>query len=206
MPEEYEGQRVTAYHEAGHAIGAIRCPDGCIKYIDICNREENDEENGGTFATTRNADDAFRVYAGPWAQAKFLAPGESVDAAAAFEFLRGNRDDWIAFQGLVGNKVGVSEFTQMQESVLFGLPMLSEYREYRPPQEWHEKADSVLAAAWNEGEIDGASRAPPGPGGAKVAEMELAAITATSNAMMSPNGAVRSRNCSVALTTETECF
>ncbi|OBI88647.1 hypothetical protein A9X01_14715 [Mycobacterium asiaticum] len=68
-------------------------------------------------------------------------------------FLRGNRDDWIAFQRLVGNEVGVSEFTQMQESVAFGLPALSEYREYRPPQEWHEKADGVLAPAWNDGEI-----------------------------------------------------
>jgi hypothetical protein len=147
---EYPGQRTTAYHEAGHAIAAIKCPDGCVEYIDICNRDENDEENGGTSATTRNADDAFRVYAGPWAEANLDTPSESVNADRVFDFLRANRDDWIAFQRLAGNEVGVSEWTQLHESLLFGDAMPPEYR---PPQSWHEKAHGVLAPVWEDGEI-----------------------------------------------------
>src|SRR2546430_8746200 len=65
-----------------------------------------------------------------------FAPGESVDAAAAFEFLRGNRDDWIAFQGLVGNKVGVDrKSTRLNSShsqISYAVFCLKKKKQLRP--------------------------------------------------------------------------
>lgn len=151
VDEDYEGQRVTAYHEAGHAIAASKCPDGRVKSIDICDRSKDDEENGATSASCRDADGAFLFYAGAVAEAMFWAPGRTVNTEMALTFLRANRDDWIEFQTAAGNFVGVSEWTQLQDALRGeGEPMPLEYR---PPREWHEKAAGVVAAAWDAGEI-----------------------------------------------------
>jgi hypothetical protein len=79
--EDYEGQRLTAYHEAGHAVAAIKTPDGRVKQMDICDRNEDDDENGYTFASYPKADEAFYIYAGSWSEAKFNKPSETIDLA-----------------------------------------------------------------------------------------------------------------------------
>lgn len=154
MEDESSSRRLTAYHEAGHAIAITLCPDGSIEFIDICDRDANDDENGTTSGYVRDADEAFRIYAGPWVEARLHNPGGAVTPESALDRLRANRDDWIAFQHIVGNPVGISEFTQMQESLLgLGHSDDSMPPEYCPPLEWHKKADRVLAEAWHRGEI-----------------------------------------------------
>ena len=147
--EAYEGQRRTAYHEAGHAIAAIKTPHGSVKYIDICDRNV-DDESGGTFASSPDADDAFRIYAGPWAEEKFNNPDEAIDRDGVLGCLRTNEDDWTDFQHALGNDVSPTAWTQMQEAAL-GIGTAP--REYRPSSAWHDKATSVLVKAWDDGDI-----------------------------------------------------
>jgi peptidase M50B-like protein len=125
--EDYPGQHMTAYHEAGHAIAAIKT-GGRIKEMNLEDRTANDE-NGYTVASYPAPDEAFYIYAGPWTHAKFNKPSKPVEPADVIQQFLQNSDDWIAFKKATGIT--------------------------RPDPAWHEKAAKVLAKAWDNGEIQG---------------------------------------------------
>lgn len=146
--EEYEGQRVTAHHEAGHAIAAMKT-GGRVRQMNICDRNE-DDKNGYTIASYPDVDEAFYIYAGPWAEAKFSKPSETIDLDRVLGCLRTNADDWTAFQRATGHDVDDFAWISMQAPLAFGGLMPPEYR---PNWAWHEKAAAVLLQAWDDGEI-----------------------------------------------------
>lgn len=146
--EDYVGQRVTAYHEAGHAVAAMRA-GGRIAQINICDRNVNDKD-GFTQASYPRPDEVFYIYAGPWAEAKFERPTETIDLDRVLGYLRTNADDWIFFQRAAGHMVTDTAWIPMQSSLAYGGLVPSEYR---PNWAWHEKAEALLNRAWDDGEI-----------------------------------------------------
>jgi hypothetical protein len=64
--------------------------------------------------------------------------------------LRTNADDWTAFQRATGHDVNDNAWMSMQYPLALGGLMPPEYR---PNWAWHEKAEGVLARAWDDGEI-----------------------------------------------------
>lgn len=144
------GDRVlyfTAYHEAGHAVAAAKCPDGHVDEIDIRNTPFVETERGGTKHDHRPEDQAFIIYAGPWAHARAKWPGETIDLDRVLAVLRWNADDWTAFQQVHGHEVSANDLMQFQIAATDGgiAPP-----EYWPNMTWHEEAAEVLVRAWPE--------------------------------------------------------
>jgi hypothetical protein len=137
----------TAYHEAGHALAAAKCPEGRVDEIDIRFNPFVADERGATKHDHRPEDQAFIIYAGPWAHARAVWPGETIDLDRVLAFLRSNTDDWVAFQKVHGHNVGPNEVIQLGIAASDGGigP-----REYRPSLTWHEAAAEVLTRAWAE--------------------------------------------------------
>jgi len=133
VQEEYPGQRHTAYHEAGHAIAAIKTPRGAVEHIDICDRKKNDAENGGTSSSTVDADDAFRIYGGPWAHVKFYRPTDALTLYAVLTCIYNNVDDQFDFLDIADRDAGISTGETIED--------------------WHNRADKVMSAAWNAREV-----------------------------------------------------
>jgi len=140
-------RRQAAYHEAGHAVAALRSPRGRVLMIDITNKPLlGDQERGHTLSQTVDADEAFVIYAGSWAHASLIWPGETIDPDRVLGALRWNADDWLAFQQVAGHATAEKDDLALQASQTSGIAP----PEYRPGSEWHQKATDVLGAAWSE--------------------------------------------------------
>ncbi|MCV7224449.1 hypothetical protein [Mycolicibacterium komossense] len=133
MDEDYPERRHTAYHEAGHAIAAIKTPRGAVEHIDICDRNNNDAESGGTNCSSVTADDAFRVYGGPWAHVKFYRPADALTFYDVLTCIYANNDDQDLF-------IHYAE----RDAEIFTAETF---------EDWHERADGVMSAAWEAQEV-----------------------------------------------------
>jgi hypothetical protein len=133
VDEDYPERRLTAYHEAGHAIAAIKTPRGAVEYIDICDRKKNDGQSGVTYSSSVDADDAFRVFGGPWAHVKFYRPTDVFTFYEVLNCIYANPDDQNDFLYFVDRDDG----NNTAESV----------------EDWHNRANSVMSAAWEAHEI-----------------------------------------------------
>lgn len=133
MDQDYAERRHTAYHEAGHAIAAIKTPGGAVEHIDICNRRKNDAESGGTNSSSVDADDAFRIYGGPWAHVKFYRPTDPLTFHDVLTCIYNNADDQVAFLDMADRDAGLHAVDTIED--------------------WHGRANRVMSAAWDAGEV-----------------------------------------------------
>lgn len=74
--DDADGRRLTAHHEAGHAVAVAKCSGGRVDEIDIT---YNPDHRGRTLHDHRPEDQAFIIYAGPWAHALVLWKYEAFD-------------------------------------------------------------------------------------------------------------------------------
>lgn len=152
-----ETRRLTAYHEAGHAVAAVISPGGRVDEIDISFNEEFDER-GHTLHHHEPADQAFIIYAGPWAHALAWTIDETYQRPAnglipspdkVAEAFRCNHDDWYAYERQMRGDVDVIKAFIDEEVGAF-----AEERKCRlkppPLTEPDPKWDGKLGKAWPE--------------------------------------------------------
>jgi hypothetical protein len=132
VEEDYPERPHTAYHEAGHAIAAIKTPRGAVQYIDICDRKK-DKEGGATSSSSVNPDDAFRIYGGPWAHVRFYRPTDALTFWDVLTCIYANPDDQNDFIYFADRDDGINTAERVEE--------------------WHDRANSVMASSWESGEL-----------------------------------------------------
>jgi len=103
--DQEKNQRLTAYHEAGHAVAVANCPQGRVDEIDVGYNELVGEWLGQTLHDHRDEDQAFIIYAGPWAHARAEWPEETIDVAHVEIQYRRNFSDWRAYERAKGGDV-----------------------------------------------------------------------------------------------------
>ncbi|WP_197517830.1 hypothetical protein [Mycobacterium sp. E796] len=156
-PEDQEDRRLVAYHEAGHAVAAVKCPGGRVDEIDISyNPLVDDEARGYTKHDHEPEDQAFIIYGGPWAHARAWIIGEETRdgddrtfESKVAEAFRCNHDDWFAYERQMGGDVDaikafideeVAAFVEGRDRNVEPPPLTA------PDPEWHV----TLTKAWPE--------------------------------------------------------
>ena len=127
-------------------MAAVKCPGGRVNEIDI-SYDPLLDKRGYTRHEHQPADQAFIIYAGPWAQASAIWPGETIYLDRVLTVLRWNDDDWKAFQQAMGHDVSDDDVMKVKIAVADGGDPPPEVR---PDETWHEKTAEVLVQAWPE--------------------------------------------------------
>ncbi|WP_166904386.1 hypothetical protein [Mycobacterium sp. DL440] len=130
----------AAYHEAGHAVASMR-RGGYVTYINLTDPAKHLQE---TSTDDQAADQAFKVWAGPWTRARWEANPTTQRVVEIFQTQ--SFFDWKFYEKRFGNDVD-AWVDAAEDALKSGLPMPADPPSVTPPcPGWA----SELEQAWPE--------------------------------------------------------